>query len=432
MKKNNKIKKRKRWLIILLLISILLIAFKYNYYNLKDNFQTLLNNTISFVNTKSSDLERIIANGKLINDDELSSLEDSGITGENYNNNATYYPYYELLDSNEQTLYKQIYANINALSTTFVPNATITSVEVTNALEAVYNDHAELFWLNTSYSYKYTKNGNVVQIILSFNDTANNINETKNKFNKSAQKIINAADKLNSNYEKEKYVHDAIIKIADYNLNSQMNQSAYSALVNGSTVCAGYARAFQYIMIELKIPTYYVTGYSNGDHAWNIVKLSDGYYNIDLTWDDTNPTSYKYFNLTDADITNSHTRTGYSTSLPSCTATTYRYLETNSNNNKSNSTTNNKSNNNTSNNSNNSSNSLTNDNNNNNSNTQNNNTDSTNTNNYSNQETTEESNSSNNSQTNSNTNDYTITESNDNIIINNNTDKRKNSNSNTE
>lgn len=377
---------------------------------------------MSFVNNKSSELENIISNGNLISDDEISSLQDSGITGNDYTSNATYYPYYELLDSNEQILYKQIYANINALSTTFVPTTTITSTEVTKTLEAVYNDHPELFWLNTSYSYKYTKNGNVVQIILSFNDTANNITDAKNKFNTNANKIINAANKLSNNYKKEKYVHDAIIKITDYNLNAEMNQSAYSALVNGSTVCAGYARAFQYIMIKLEIPTYYVTGYSNGDHAWNIVKLSDGYYNVDLTWDDTNPISYKYFNLTDADIASTHSRTDYSLSLPSCTATTYRELETNSNSNKSNSTTNN--------NSNNSNNNSFNDNKNNNSNTQNNNTDSTNTNNYSDQEPIEESNSSNNNQANSNTNDYTTTESNDDIIINNNTDKRKSSNNN--
>ena len=47
-------------------------------------------------------------------------------------------------------------------------------------------------------------------------------------------------------------------------------------------MCAGYARAFQYIMTNLEIPTFYVTGYSNGEHAWNIVNLSDGCYNVDL------------------------------------------------------------------------------------------------------------------------------------------------------
>ena len=34
-----------------------------------------------------------------------------------------------------------------------------------------------------------------------------------------------------------------LIDKISYNLGAEMNQSAYSALVNGQTVCAGYARA---------------------------------------------------------------------------------------------------------------------------------------------------------------------------------------------
>ena len=323
-------RKTLKLIILLILVLAFSVAVNNNYYNLRDNIQSFLNSTFAFASEKTNDLQDIISNGKLISDDDVSSLEDSGITGDDYTQESTYYPYYELLSSNEKTLYKQIYANMNSLATTFVPTTEVSSDEVNKAIEAVYNDHPELFWLNTSYSYKYTANGNVVQIILSFNDTAKNIDSAKNKFNSSANKIINGANKVSTNYEKEKYVHNAIIKLASYDLNSNMNQSAYSALVNGSTVCAGYARAFQYIMIKLGIPTYYVTGTSNGEHAWNIVRLSDGYYNVDLTWDDSNGVSYTYFNLTDKDFASSHTRTGSSVSLPACTATKYRKLETKS------------------------------------------------------------------------------------------------------
>ena len=53
--------------------------------------------------------------------------------------------------------------------------------------------------------------------------------------------------------EKEKFVHDALIDKISYNLGAEMNQSAYSTLVNGQTVCAGYARAFQYLLQQLGI-----------------------------------------------------------------------------------------------------------------------------------------------------------------------------------
>ena len=107
-----------------------------------------------------------------------------------------------------------------------------------------------------------------------------------------------------------------------------MNQSAYSALVNGQTVCAGYARAFQYLMQQLGIPCYYCRGYSGENHAWNIVELYGDYYNVDLTWDDTAiPPVYNYFNKTDADFTGTHIRRSLSVKLPACTGTLYGGLE---------------------------------------------------------------------------------------------------------
>lgn len=277
-----------------------------------------------------SDLEQIEGSGDLVSNDEVANLEDSGITGDGYTFSATYYPYYNMLDTNAQALYKQIYANIEELSTTFVPTVTIKVADVEDIIEAVFNDHPELFWIETSYSYKYTSDGRCVQIILNFNDTVNNFSASKAAFESAANSIISTAQTLSTNYEKEKYVHDTLIELIDYNDNASLNQSAYSALVNHSSVCAGYARAFQYIMIELGIPTYYVTGTASGDHAWNIVTLSDGYYNVDLTWDDSNGVSYTYFNITDSVFNQTHTRTGLSVNLPTCNATTYSNLESTS------------------------------------------------------------------------------------------------------
>ena len=108
-----------------------------------------------------------------------------------------------------------------------------------------------------------------------------------------------------------------------------MNQSAYSALVNGRTVCAGYARAFQYLLQQMDIPCYYCTGYAGEAHAWNIVALDDGYYNVDVTWDDSDGGRYDYFNKTDTDYADSHIRQELSVYLPPCNGSVYRNLERN-------------------------------------------------------------------------------------------------------
>ena len=308
---------------IIIMVLILLIIFLYNHIDgLKENVESKINNTIQTL-AENGFSNKITSKGSLIKDKE--KLEDSGISGEDYRVNTTLYPYFEQLSSSEKKIYKQIYANALEMKTTFVPVVSIKVDRVKDVFESVYDDHPELFWLNTGYSYLYTNDDNCVQITLSFNETANYIDSAKKDFETNAQAIISGATRYNSDFEKEKYVHDAILKKVTYDTGASINQSAYSALVNGRSVCAGYARAFQYIMIKLGIPTYYVSGYAKEDHAWNIVYLNDGYYNVDLTWDDQRYIIYDYFNVPDSEFNTSHTRIGLSKTLPTCSGSKYVY-----------------------------------------------------------------------------------------------------------
>ena len=181
--------------------------------------------------------------------------------------------------------------------------------------------------METAYSGKYVRNGQCVEIDLQFNETARDLDSAKRLFDENAEQILRGVRSLPDNYEKEKAVHDALLERISYNMGAGMNQSAYSALVNGQTVCAGYARAFQYLLQELEIPCYYCTGFAGESHAWNIVMLDDGFYNVDTTWDDTGNGTYDYFNKTDADYASSHIRRELSVYLPPCNGQAYRNLE---------------------------------------------------------------------------------------------------------
>lgn len=257
---------------------------------------------------------------------ELGFYEDSGITGEEYTFDIEYYPYYGYLSDDAKVLYKQIYANALAFETSFVPVVDITISEVVNVINAVYHDHPELFWMESGYSYKYTEDNICVHVQLSFNETADDIEEAKEQFERKADEIIEGASALGSDYEKEKYVYKELLECVEYDDTAKLHQSPYSALVYGKSVCAGYARAFQYIMLELGVPTYYCTGETQG-HAWNIIKLDGGYYNVDVSRGDTKSSSERYFNRTDEDLRGTHKRSGYSTILPKCRAKTYEGME---------------------------------------------------------------------------------------------------------
>lgn len=261
--------------------------------------------------------------------DEIAAQLSKGETGSNLTFDAEVYPYYEIINDTQKAVYRQIFANANAQNRHFAPVQDITANDLKNAFTSVVNDHPELFWVDTAYKYQYTPKGSVADITLSFNVTANDLDSAKSEFEAAAKLIKDETYGNYTDYDKERIAHDTLISKVKYDVNAPMNQSAYSALVYGRTVCAGYARALQYVLQQLKIPCYYVTGYAGENHAWNIVKLDDGYYNVDSTWDDTNPNTYDYFNCSDADYASDHVRRDLSIYLPACNGNRYSGLEVN-------------------------------------------------------------------------------------------------------
>ncbi len=261
--------------------------------------------------------------------DEIAKELSKGETGSSLTFDGEIYPYYAIINEKQRAVYRQIYANANAQNKHFAPVEDITANDLKNAFTSVVNDHPELFWVDTAYKYQYTPKGSVADITLVFNVTANNLDASKAAFEAAAKRITDETYGSYTDYDKERIAHDTLIGRVKYDANAPMNQSAYSALVYGRTVCAGYARGLQYVLQQLDIPCYYVTGYAGENHAWNIVKLSDGYYNVDSTWDDTNPNTYDYFNCSDDDYAANHVRRDLSIYLPECNGNRYSGLETN-------------------------------------------------------------------------------------------------------
>ena len=307
------------WILLILLIASFLLYYE-------ADIRDFVDNKFSINERMDRDITNNYYNESIVSYSENKDfIEDNKeyITGSEYNFNDEYYIYYSYLNNESKKIYKQVYANAIVYNKSFKTVTKISTNEFSNVMEAVFNDHPELFYLDTNYSYKYNSNGMVIEITLNYNDTVNNINYNKELFEKEVNSIVNEANKLGTNYDKEKYVYMALINKVEYDKNAQYNQSAYSALVVGKSVCAGYARAFQLIMQRLNIPTYYVLGFAKEDHAWNIIKLNGEYYNVDLTWDDTGGV-YKHFNLTDSEMSSTHQRGGISKNLPKCNYENYR------------------------------------------------------------------------------------------------------------
>lgn len=253
---------------------------------------------------------------------EYTSDLGYGETGDNLSFDSIFYPYYQMLDQKGQHLYRQIYANAAAYNAAFVPIEAVPVSELKDVIMAVYNDHPELFWLNTVYTCKYDQNRICAELELEFNMTLEELTTASKTFYSTTNEILSQMQGLGV-YDKERRLHDILIERVEYEKGVDKNQSAYSALVDGKSVCAGYARAYQYLMQRLGIPCFYCTGYAGTDHAWNIVGLDDGYYNVDVTWDDTEGGQYDYFNKTDEAYADTHVRRELSVNLPKCEGQRY-------------------------------------------------------------------------------------------------------------
>lgn len=240
-----------------------------------------------------------------------------------------FYFYRGTLSKNERMLYDQIYANARDVDAYFEISTQVPTDRMHDIFTAVRFDNPDLFWLDNQFRYTYDRNGNISSVTLSFYDCASRLRDFQRSFYQCTDSVLEQAMQLDSDIDKVKYVHDLLTNINDYNWGA-MNQSAYSAVCYGETVCMGYAAAFQFYMQRLGIPSAIINGETKERHVWNIVYLDGDFYTMDVTWDDPvgNPPNtyyYNYFNITDGTISKTHTRIAPGSRLPAANGTFYQY-----------------------------------------------------------------------------------------------------------
>ncbi len=89
-------------------------------------------------------------------------------------------------------------------------------------------------------------------------------------------------------WEQMRIIHDELVRRVSYDTTySQVTNHAAGALLDGSTLCQGYAQAYQLILQRLGLPVRIISGTAKGvSHAWNLVTLDGTNYHVDVTFDD--------------------------------------------------------------------------------------------------------------------------------------------------
>ena len=168
------------------------------------------------------------------------------------------------------------------------------------------------------------------------------ISQQISKFNAKAEEFLKAVSSSLSDIEKEKLIHDFVLKNITYDneaVSSSPNREnylrawdTYGALCDKKAVCEGYSKLFQYLCYQVGINATYVQGTSQGvGHAWNVIKLGNDWYHIDTTWDDGSTDGnaiYSWFNLTEAEIKADHTIDSDNISVPKAEGSEYSLKNT--------------------------------------------------------------------------------------------------------
>lgn len=181
--------------------------------------------------------------------------------------------------------------------------------EVSYAIEAFTNDHPEVFYLKAQYSsYVYPGfEGNIGYIRLNY--TEENTYQIKEKIALMAGKVDFYARGLEekSDIDKEIIIHDRISNDVKYYKEDDIPRKYHTAegtLLEGVGVCDSFSKAYQLVLNKVGIDSIIVLGNLNDSpHAWNMVKLGDNWYHVDITsshsiYDEAGIINHAYFNLT--------------------------------------------------------------------------------------------------------------------------------------
>lgn len=237
------------------------------------------------------------------------------------------YGYYALSNQAEKQLYKEfenIIRNVSnekdedglyPIDVIEMKEINLTESSIRVVIEAFNCDHPEIFWVSNTFGYYTDKDITVVHLYSVF--SGDEIPSMQKKLNTAINNFMNEIPKNLSEYDREKFIHDKLLKNCSYAKNtdnSKDNPNAftiYGALVENNAVCEGYTRAMQYLLKIVGIETISVNGYSKNElHQWCMVNIDDNWYHLDPTWNDKEDDEsiiYLYFNVTDSFIKSDHT-----------------------------------------------------------------------------------------------------------------------------
>lgn len=227
--------------------------------------------------------------GSIVAEDESAAISRGGYpTAAKGSNEISkeYKGYHETLAAMLLTAFNNVSEEIDISSL----GLRATEANVTLVLDtyiAVMNAHPELFYLKSGCNLWQNSAGVISVLKPMYFYTPSEIPNMRAEFNYKTNLILSQVNSSWSQLEKVLFVHDYLVTNIAYD-ESLSKFDAYTAIVEGDTVCHGYSLAATHLLNKLGINSKVVTS-NHLEHAWNIVYLNGAWYYMDLTWDDPTP-----------------------------------------------------------------------------------------------------------------------------------------------
>lgn len=158
--------------------------------------------------------------------------------------------------------------------------------KLSETYKKVIYDNPDLFYVSNEFNCIHN-NSIVLKLKPSYLYNKTITKSMTKLFNSVANDIVNRIDKSLPDIDKALLTHDILAQSCRYDISNNKNQlsySAYGVFINKVAVCQGYSLAYKYILNKLGIPCTIVSSKSM-KHAWNLVKIKNNYYHVDVTWD---------------------------------------------------------------------------------------------------------------------------------------------------
>lgn len=232
--------------------------------------------------------------------------------------------YYEQLDTREKNAYAAIIAEIEGFPQRIeIPS--LTHDQLSRVFEALTYDNPILMMLGTKCYISMEKGTAYFRCDYRYSQAE--YQQKRAAVEAAVKELLAGMDQDGSDWEKELYIHDIVVRMCQYSNTGQTDEStAYGTLVTGQAACEGYARSMKLLLDYAGIEAYVISGKAQEEdgktqnHMWNIVKIDGNYYHLDATWDDPvgkngeNGIQHVFFNLSDTDISNTHS--GFNSANP--------------------------------------------------------------------------------------------------------------------